>query len=74
MPISSSFASVETFAAHGAVPLGRPKGGLAPRGSERSELGAHFDSRFIMKYTSGSTDGRATTIAAIDMSTWSSRR
>ena len=34
----------------------------------------HFDSRFIMKYTSGSTAGSAMTIAAIDMSTSSRRR
>ena len=34
----------------------------------------HFDRRFIMKYTSGSTAGSAITIAAIDMSTSSRRR
>ena len=34
----------------------------------------HFDKRFIMKYTSGRTSGNAHTIAAIDRSTWSSRR
>src|ERR1700731_1167840 len=34
----------------------------------------HRDSRFIMKKTSGSTSGSAQTIAAIDISSWSSRK
>src|SRR5207253_7257075 len=34
----------------------------------------HFESRFIMKYTSGKTSGSAHTMDAIDRSTWSSRR
>jgi hypothetical protein len=34
-------------------------------------MAASFDSRFIIKNTSGSTNGSATRIAAIDMSTWS---
>ena len=35
---------------------------------------SHRDSRFIMKYTSGMISGSATTMAAIDRSTRSSRR
>ena len=35
---------------------------------------SHLERRFIMKYTNGSTNGNAHTIAAIDKSTWSSRR
>src|ERR1700680_243018 len=45
---------------------------LGADGAERRQF--HFANRFIMKNTSGSTNGNAHTIAAIDMSTWSSRR
>ena len=34
----------------------------------------HFDSLFIMKKTSGSTKGKATTMEVIAKSTWSSRK
>src|SRR5262249_47056641 len=44
---------------------------LTPR---RDSAGIHFDNRFIMKKTSGSTSGNAATMAAIERSTLSSRR
>src|SRR5216684_495621 len=43
-------------------------------GCDAAEREFHFDSRFIMKNTSGSTSGSAQTIAAIERSTASSRR
>jgi hypothetical protein len=57
-PISSSFASAATRR----ILIVRPHAAFI------------CESRFIMKYTSGSTRGSAITIAAIDMSTSSSRR
>jgi hypothetical protein len=77
----SSFAPVRhsSSAGVGRRPHSRtpPAGlGIAPLAwtSLRRPRGDHLLSRFIMKYTSGSTRGSAHTIVAIDKSTWSRRR